>query len=81
MGLFRLLFWIAIIAAAFWLWRRLTRPAAHRTEDRNTRAAPAPMVRCEHCGTHVPRDHALKKGEQWFCSQTHLEQGPQPGER
>jgi len=22
MGLFRLLFWIALIGAAFWLWRR-----------------------------------------------------------
>ncbi|SED42602.1 PP0621 family protein [Pseudomonas anguilliseptica] len=81
MGLFRLLFWIAIIAAAFWLWRRVTRPAAPRTEERNTSAAPTPMVRCEHCGTHVPRDHALAKGEQWFCSQVHLEQGPQSGER
>ena len=25
MGLIRLLFWIALIAAAFWLWRRMTR--------------------------------------------------------
>jgi len=24
MGLFRLLFWIILIAAAIWLWRRLT---------------------------------------------------------
>ena len=78
MGLFRLLFWIAIIAAALWLWRRLTRP---RTEERNTSAAATPMVRCEHCGTHVPREHGLAKGEQWFCSQTHLELGPQSGER
>ncbi|MDF3193919.1 PP0621 family protein [Pseudomonas sp. 1928-m] len=81
MGLFRLLFWIAVIAAAFWLWRRFTRPTAPRPEDHNTSAAPTPMVRCEHCGTHVTRDHALAKGEQWFCSQAHLEQGPQSGER
>ena len=79
MGLFRLLFWIAIIAAAFWLWRRFTRTPTARPEDRNTGAAP--MVRCAHCGTHVPRSHALAKDEQWFCSQTHLEQGAQSGER
>lgn len=81
MGLFRLLFWIAIIAVAFWLWRRFTRPAALRTEERNASAAPTPIVRCEYCGIHVPRDHALAKGEQWFCSQTHLVQGSQSSER
>lgn len=80
MGLFRLLFWIAIIAAAFWLWRRFTRSAPPRPEDRNTSPPPVPMVRCEHCGTHVPRDHALTKDNQWFCSQAHLEQGPQSSE-
>lgn len=76
MGLFRLLIWIAIIAAAIWLWRRITRPKAAQTEQPKPSAEPAPMVRCQHCGVHVPRDHALANGEQWYCSQAHLEQGP-----
>jgi uncharacterized protein len=80
MGLFRLLFWIAIIAAAFWLWRRFNRPTATRTKKNNASQTSTPMVRCEHCGTHVPRDLALAKGERWFCSQAHLEQGPPPSE-
>ena len=74
MGLFRLLLWIAIIAAAIWLWRRFTRAKAPNPDQQNTSAAP--MVRCEHCGIHVPRDHAFAKDQQWFCSQSHLEQGP-----
>ena len=78
MGLFRLLFWIAVIAAAFWLWRRLSRPA-RRPGGKNE--IPAPMVRCAHCGVHLPREHALVQGERWYCSQAHLEQGPKPGER
>lgn len=77
MGLFRLLFWIAIIAAAFWLWRRFTRSTAARPKAPEASQQPAPMVRCQCCGIHVPRDHALAKGEHWFCSQAHLEQGPQ----
>ena len=76
MGLFRLLIWIAIIAAAIWLWRRITRPKAAQTEQPKPSAEPTPMVRCQHCGVHVPRDHALANGEQWYCSQAHLEQGP-----
>lgn len=78
MGLFRLLFWIAIIAAAFWLWRRFIRSTSARPKTPKEAQKPAPMVRCQHCGIHVPRDHALAKGEAWFCSQAHLEQGSKP---
>lgn len=70
----RILFWIALIAAAVWLWRKLKRasstPGSAREQD-----AP-PMVRCAHCGVHLPRDRALTLEQQWYCSQAHLEQGP-----
>ena len=70
----RLLFWIVVIFAAIWLWRKFKAPAAsnhsHREQD-----AP-PMVRCAHCGVHLPRDRALSVQQQWYCSQAHLEQGP-----
>lgn len=75
MGLFRLLLWIAIIVAAVWLWRRFTRAKAPTADQ--PQASPAPMVRCEHCGVHIPRDHALAKDQHWYCSRSHLEQGPQ----
>lgn len=74
--MFRLLFWIALIAAAVWLWRRLKKPAAS-TQATPREDAPAPMVRCAQCGVHVPRDKALAQGAQWFCSQAHLDQGSQ----
>ena len=70
--MFRLLFWIAVIAAAFWLWRRFNRPAAPKARPHDSE--PAPMVRCAQCGIHVPRDKALPQGSQWFCSQAHLDQ-------
>ena len=79
MGLFRLLFWIAIIAAAFWLWRRFTRPAPRRPQAPDERAQP--MVRCEQCGVHIPRAHALSLDQHWYCSQAHLEQGRKSGGR
>jgi len=70
----RLLFWIALIAAAVWLWRKLKAPAAPAPSSRERDAAP--MVRCAHCGVHLPRDRALNLQQQWYCSQAHLEQGP-----
>ncbi|MBC9252234.1 hypothetical protein A9179_18345 [Pseudomonas alcaligenes] len=77
--MFRLLFWIALITAAIWFWRRLKRPAA--TAQTRHEAAAAPMVRCAHCGVHVPQQQALAAGNLWYCSQPHLQQGPNRGER
>ena len=78
MGLFRLLFWVAIIFAAIWIWRRFI------SQPKRTRAAEdaaAPMVRCAHCGVHIPKAQALSQDQQWYCSLAHLEQGPHTGER
>ncbi|WP_095080791.1 PP0621 family protein [Pseudomonas sp. Irchel s3h17] len=75
----RLLFWIALIAAAVWLWRKLKRPV-NTPQPPSEQNAP-PMVRCAHCGVHLPRDRALSLHQQWYCSQAHLEQGPGPRDR
>lgn len=77
MGLFRLLFWIILIAAAFWLWRRLKKSASTRSAKQPRQAGL--MVRCANCGVHVPQDQALQNNDQWFCSQAHLQQGGKPG--
>ncbi|MDD0974251.1 PP0621 family protein [Pseudomonas fontis] len=69
----RLLFWIALIAAAFWLWRKFKASNAAPT---NTLDDPLKMVRCAHCGVHLPNDRALHRGNEWYCSSAHLQQGP-----
>ncbi|MDF9775182.1 PP0621 family protein [Pseudomonas baetica] len=68
----RLLFWIALIAAAVWFWRKLKGQASTSKPPAEREAAP--MVRCAHCGVHLPRDRALSLDQQWYCSQAHLEQ-------
>jgi len=75
----RLLFWIVLIFAAVWLWRKFKAPAASVQSPREQDAAP--MVRCAHCGVHLPRDRALSLDKQWYCSQAHLEQGPGASDR
>lgn len=77
MGLFRLLIIIALVACAFWLWRRLTRGPQRPTKGPSA----TPMVRCAHCGVHVPEEGALRQDDRWYCSTAHLEQGSSPGER
>ncbi|AZF19544.1 MULTISPECIES: PP0621 family protein [unclassified Pseudomonas] len=75
----RLLFWIAVIAAAVWLWRKFKSPAAGQPRTGEPNAAL--MVRCAHCGVHVPQDRALSSGQQWYCTQAHLQQGPKSIQR
>ncbi|MBJ2240065.1 envelope stress response protein PspG [Pseudomonas sp. MF6772] len=75
----RLLFWIALIAAAVWFWRKFKRPAS--TQQQPGEQGAAPMVRCAHCGVHLPQDRALSQRQDWYCTQAHLEQGPKSIER
>lgn len=75
MGLFRLFFFVALIVAAFWLWRRYIRPAINGQKRTPPPVDPRPMVRCAHCQVHLPLSQAIKHDDQWFCSQAHLEQG------
>ncbi len=70
----RLLFWIALIAAAFWLWRKFK--ASNSASSAPPLDVPLKMVRCAHCGVHLPNDRALHRGNEWYCSPAHLEHGP-----
>lgn len=69
--LLRLLFWILLLAALIWLWRRTVTP---RQAPGETEKPPTPMVRCSHCGVHLPREQALSSDGAWFCSSEHLQQ-------
>ncbi|MGY2297821.1 hypothetical protein HX813_06025 [Pseudomonas yamanorum] len=75
----RLLFWIAVIAAAVWFWRKFKSPAAK--QQRPSEQSPIQMVRCAHCGLHLPQDRALSQRQEWYCTQAHLEQGPKSIQR
>jgi len=77
----RLIMWVALIAAAVWFVKRLINPPAPRPKAQPPEIAATPMVRCAHCGVHVPQDRALSQEQQWYCSQAHLLQGPAPRDR
>ncbi|MBF7142950.1 MULTISPECIES: PP0621 family protein [Pseudomonas] len=69
----RLIFWIALVAIAIWAWRRFKSPKPPVPRASGTTLS---MVRCAHCGVHLPSERALANGSQWYCSRAHLEQGP-----
>ena len=62
----RLLFLFAIVAVVYLLFRsyrkNLSRPEKSVTED---------MVRCAHCGVHLPRGESVRAEGKDFCSAGH----------
>ncbi|WP_272903863.1 PP0621 family protein [Pseudomonas petrae] len=77
----RLIMWIALIVAAIWFFKRLTKGPAPRPKPATPEIDTAPMVRCAQCGVHVPRDRALSQDQQWYCTETHRLQGPAARDR
>lgn len=70
MNLIRLL----IIALGIWLVvilvkNHLARRAALRS--RKPTGKIGNMVRCTHCGLHIPESEAIQEGQDYFCSTAH----------
>lgn len=83
----KLLFWIVIIILVLFVARIAGRMAAARqapppgAKPRPAAGQPAPgtpesMVRCAHCGIHLPRSEALLQGGHTWCSAEHARLGP-----
>jgi uncharacterized protein len=60
---------LAIVALVFWLIRRYRRSLDGAGKVR--RAEIEDMVRCAHCGVHLPRSESVESGGQFFCSAEH----------
>jgi len=77
--------WLLIAAIVFIAWRLLTgrplfppgddpaspgadaRPSDPQPSDKGAEA----MVRCKHCGIHVPARNAILEGDDWYCCPEH----------
>ncbi|MEP6724012.1 MAG: PP0621 family protein [Variovorax sp.] len=71
---------LLVVAVAIWLWRRNRREEME--EARPPQAAPPKvgepqtMLRCAHCGLHLPASDAIAgPGDKVFCSTAHREAG------
>lgn len=86
----KFVFWIIVIVAALLVIRVLAAKSAARDRPgappggAHPRAAgkqttpvgaSEPMVRCAHCGIHLPRSEALLQGGQTWCGSEHARLG------
>lgn len=81
----KILFWFVIILAILFAARLLARGA---TKEKSADSLPKPsagqpdmsgaeaMVRCEHCGIHMPRSEAFLSNGRTWCGPEHARLGP-----
>lgn len=75
---------VVLLVVAVALWALLTRARGERRCRDARGEAPAPprpsaapgqsaqdMVRCAHCGVHLPKGESITAGQQHFCSDAH----------
>ncbi len=63
---------VLVVAVLLWLARSGRRRVERNTSSRGRAdAGTEPMVRCAHCGLHLPRGDALAVEGDWYCDEAH----------
>lgn len=75
----RLLVLVVLVIAAVWLIRRALRSPREPGAGPRGRAVPGELVRCAHCGVHLPRTEARAAAGALYCSDQHAQLGPGKG--
>ncbi len=71
----RLLVLVLLVVLAVWLIRRALRGTSVKNEARKQAHGQGELVRCAHCGVHLPRGEARQAGGGLFCSDEHARLG------
>ena len=58
---------IYLLIQIFKRWQANKKPSIKATKETK-------MVKCKQCKLHIPENEAIKKGENFFCSQEHLDE-------
>ena len=77
MGRFLLL--AAVVVAAIWLLRRALLRGKPGGAAQPPAAGQGDLVKCAHCGTHLPLAEARAVGDRVYCSDEHARLGPGRG--
>jgi len=64
----KLLLFALVIAVLWWIMRG----SGKSSEPGSSQSAVEDMVRCAHCGVHLPRSESYASNNEFFCSEEHL---------
>jgi uncharacterized protein len=69
---------VLLVVVVWWVGSRIARARRANTADQPRQGggpAVTGMVRCAHCGLHLPAQDALTDGQQRFCGEEHRRLG------
>lgn len=58
---------LLVVVGGIWWIRQQRRPQTHQHKS----SGPQVMVPCQHCGTHVPENDAVRGSHGMYCSTAH----------
>ena len=64
----RLLFLVIIAAVVYWLLKSYRKQVP---QDEELFRPAEDMVRCVHCGVHLPKNESVLAGNEYYCSEAH----------
>lgn len=67
----RLFLILAIAALVYLLINSYRRNALRKNAEAKDRLAAEDMVRCEHCGVHLPKGESIQAQQKFFCDTKH----------
>jgi uncharacterized protein len=67
----KILLVIAVFAAVYFIVRAYARALTSRRVPEANQSKVEDMVRCAHCGLHLPRGDSISAGGEFFCSTEH----------
>lgn len=63
---------LAVVLIGVWLWRHRQGSGASDSSNRTVEPKPLDMVRCRHCGIHIPGNEAIVGKQGSYCGAEHL---------
>ena len=63
----RLLFLAIVVAVVYWLLKSYRK----RLPGEDVTGQAEDMVRCAHCGVHLPKHESILAGGKFYCSEAH----------
>jgi uncharacterized protein len=63
----RLILLFALVAIVYWLFKSYRKPPQKTAQPETSEE----MVRCAHCGVHLPKSESILAGGEFFCSASH----------
>jgi uncharacterized protein len=66
---------VVLVVLAVWLIRRALRGPVQKADLQKRTEAVGELVRCAHCGVHLPRSEARQAAGRLYCSEEHARLG------